>query len=157
GASDITEFNYGYRVSDAFLGRNNTNLSALQNLAASLLPSDKAVVFTDNHDNQRADNIYYASTFAGAPAYELAVIYTLAQPLGTVSIMSSYGFDRSTQAGRDAGPPGSNGVTSSTFTNLAAGTSACTTQLGTFQAGNWICEHRRAAIAQMVRFRRAAA
>ncbi|HTT11219.1 MAG TPA: alpha-amylase family protein [Burkholderiaceae bacterium] len=157
GASDITEFNYGYRVSDAFLGRNATNLDALQNLDAGLLPSDKAVVFTDNHDNQRADNIYYASTLAAQPIYELAVIYTLAQPLGTVSLMSSFGFDRSTQAGQDAGPPGSGGVTASTFSDIGAGVSACTIQLASAQVGSWICEHRRPAIAQMVRFRRAVA
>jgi len=157
GASDITEFNYGYQVSDAFLGRNNVNLAALQNLAASLLPSDKAVVFTDNHDNQRASNIYYASTFGGTPAYELAVIYTLAQPVGTVSVMSSFGFDHTTQAGRDSGPPGAGGVTSSTFTDINAGTSACTTQLGAPQVGSWVCEHRRNAIAQMIQFRRAVA
>jgi alpha-amylase len=157
GAADITEFNYGYRVSDAFLGRNGTNLAALQNLSASLLPSDKAVVFTDNHDNQRADNAYYASTLAGLPAYELAVLYTLAQPHGVVGMMSSYGFERSTQAGRDSGPPGSAGVTASTFVDIAAGTSACTGQLGSAQPGSWICEHRRRAIAQMVRLRKTAA
>src|SRR5882672_2839147 len=126
GEADITEFNYGYRVSDAFLGRNGANLATLQNLPASLLPSDKAVVFTDNHDNQRADNVYYASTLVGAPAYELAAIYTLAQPHGAVSVMSSYGFDRATQAGRDAGPPGVAGVTASSFTDITAGASACT-------------------------------
>jgi alpha-amylase len=156
GASDITDFQYGYSVSDAFLGRNNTNLSALQNLAAAL-PSDKAVVFTDNHDNQRGDNVYYASASAGVPIYEQAVIFTLAQPYGVVSLMSSYGFDRTTQPGKDAGPPGAGGVTASTFTDITAGTSACTTQLGTPQVGSWICEHRRTAIAQMVLFRKAAA
>jgi alpha-amylase len=157
GAADITEFNFGYRVGDAFLGRNGTNLSALQNLASNLLPADKAVVFTDNHDNQRGDNVYYASTLGGLPAYELAVLYTLAQPHGVVSVMSSFGFDRATQAGRDAGPPGSGGVTTSAFVDIAAGTSACTGQLGAAQPGSWICEHRRSAIAQMVRWRKTAA
>jgi alpha-amylase len=155
GASDITEFQYGYRVRDAFLGRNGTALAALQNVHASLLPGDKAVVFTDNHDTQRGDAVHYASTFDSAPIYELAVVYTLAQPHGVVSLMSSYGFDRATQAGRDGGPPGANGVTQSTFD--AGGASLCTGVLGTVQAGQWICEHRRAAIAQMVGFRRVAA
>ncbi|HEU0201939.1 MAG TPA: alpha-amylase family protein [Burkholderiaceae bacterium] len=155
GASDITEFQFGYRVSDAFLGRNGTNLSALQDLDAGLLPSDKAVVFTDNHDNQRGDNVYYASTLGAAPIYELAAIYTLAQPHGVVSLMSSYGFDRNTQAGRDSGPPGAGGITQSTFD--AGGNSVCSAALGSAQTGQWICEHRRTAIAQMVAFRKAAA
>jgi alpha-amylase len=156
GGSDITEFQYGYRVTDAFLGRNGASLnSALLNLSASLMPSDKAVVFVDNHDNQRGDNLYYASTLSAQPMYELAQIYTLAQPHGVVSLMSSYGFDRSTQAGRDAGPPGSGGVTESTFDG--SGNTRCTTNLGSAQVGSWVCEHRRRAIANMVAFRKATA
>ena len=150
GAADITEFLYGYRVSDVFLGRNGATMAGLLPAAldAGLMPSDKAVVFTDNHDNQRSGNIRYADT-----AYELAVAFTLAQPQGYPVVMSSYGFDLATQAGRDSGPPSSGaGVTSSTFD--AAGNSACTAQLGSQQVGRWICEHRRPAIAAMVGFRR---
>jgi alpha-amylase len=156
--SDITEFQFGYRVTDAFLGRNGASLdSALLNLPAASMPSDKAMVFVDNHDNQRGDNLYYASTFAGQPVYELAQVYTLAQSVGVVSVMSGYGFDRSTQAGRDAGPPGAGGVTQSTFTDITAGTSRCSAALGTPQVGSWVCEHRSRAIANMVAFRRATA
>lgn len=158
GGSDITEFQFGYRVTDAFLGRNGASLnSALLNLSASLMPSDKAVVFVDNHDNQRGDNLHYASTLSGQPVYELAQIYTLAQPHGVASLMSSYGFLQGNQASEDAGPPGAGGVTQSTFTDLTAGTSRCTTTLGTAQAGSWICEHRSRAIANMVAFRKATA
>lgn len=156
GGVDITEFQYGYRVTDAFLGRNSATLdSALRTLSASLMPSDKAVVFVDNHDNQRADNLYYASTLSAQPMYELAQIYTLAQPHGVVSLMSGYGFDRSTQAGRDAGPPGTGGVTQSTFD--AQGNSLCTASFGSAQVGQWICEHRSRAISNMVAFRKATA
>ncbi len=158
GGADITEFQYGYRVADAFLGRNGASLdSSLRSLSASLLPSDKAVVFVDNHDNQRAENLYYASTLSGQPIYELAAIYTLAQPHGVVSLMSGYGFDRSTQAGRDGGPPGTGGLTQSTFIDLAAGTSRCSPTFGTLRAGEWICEHRARAISNMVAFRKTAA
>jgi alpha-amylase len=151
GVADITEFQFGYRVSDAFLGRNGATLAGLQNLTASLLPSDKVVVFTDNHDNQRAGNVYYVD---GA-AYELANVFMLTLPHGYPALMSSFGFDRSTQSGRDAGPPGAGGVTASTFT--AAGDSTCTSQLGLVQADSWICEHRRAALARMVALRKFAA
>jgi alpha-amylase len=156
GGSDITEFQYGYRVTDAFLGRNGASLnSALLNLSASLIPSDKAVVFVDNHDNQRGDNLYYASTLSGQPVYELAQIYSLAQPHGVVSLMSGYGFVRDNQASEDAGPPGTNGQTQSTFVD--PNTSRCTATLGTAQVGNWICEHRRRGIANMIAFRKATA
>lgn len=156
GGVDITEFNYGYRVADAFLGRNGASLdSALRNLSAALIPSDKAVVFVDNHDNQRADNLYYASTLAGQPVYELAIVYTLAQLHGLVSLMSGYGFERRSQAGRDAGPPGAGGITQSTFDQ--SGDSLCTAAFGAAQPGQWICEHRARAISNMVAFRRAVA
>ncbi len=156
GTADITEFQYGYRVTDAFLGRNGASLnSALLNLPAALMPADKAMVFVDNHDNQRGDNLYYASTLSGQRVYDLATIYTLAQPHGVVNLMSSYGFDRASAAGRDAGPPGTGGVTQSTF--IDPDTSRCTGTLGAAQVGSWICEHRVGAIANMVAFRKAAA
>ncbi|NWG74279.1 MAG: alpha-amylase family protein, partial [Rubrivivax sp.] len=152
GASDVTDFLYGYRVTDAFLGRGGATLASLRQLTDDLLPADKSVVFVDNHDNQRGDNLYYASTVGGTPVYELAAMFMLAHPHGAPSVMSSYGFDRATQAGRDRGPPSAaGGVTTSTFDEL--GRSRCTTELGSAQAGQWICEHRRLGIAQMVTFR----
>jgi len=152
GASDVTDFLYGYRVTDAFSGRNGATLnSALSTLTPALLPSDKSVVFVDNHDSQRGQNLYYADA-----SYELAAVFMLAHPQGYPALMSGYGFDRSTQAGRDSGPPSAaGGVTRSTFDG--AGNSLCTATIGAVQAGQWICEHRRNAIAAMVAFRRAAA
>jgi alpha-amylase len=151
GASDVTEFQYSYRLSDAFLGRNNLNPSSLQTLPTSYLPSDKSVVFTDNHDNQRGGNVHFADA-----AYELANVFLLAYPYGYPALMSSYGFDRNSGAGRDQGPPANaSGITQSTFD--AGGASRCTAQLGSAQSGSWVCEHRRRAIAGMVGFRKAAA
>lgn len=156
GDSDVTDFQYGYRLTDAFSGRNGATLASLQSLTSNLLPADKSVVFIDNHDNQRGDNLSYASSVGGAAVYELAAIFMLAHPQGAPSVMSSYGFDRATSAGRDAGPPSSaGGVTASTFDG--AGNSVCTTTLGSTQVGSWICEHRRDAIANMVAFRKATA
>jgi alpha-amylase len=151
GASDVTEFQYSYRLSDAFLGRNGASLSGLQNLPTSALAADKSVVFTDNHDNQRGGNIYYADA-----AYELANIFLLAYPYGYPALMSSYGFDRNSGAGRDQGPPSNaSGVTQSTFN--VAGTSNCATQIGSAQSGSWVCEHRRRAVSNMVAFRKSVA
>jgi alpha-amylase len=152
GTADVTDFLYGYRIADAFLGRSGATLASLQTLTAGLLPSDKSIVFVDNHDNQRSDNLYYASANS---VYELATIFMLAHPQGAPSVMSSYGFDRGTQAGKDAGPPSAaGGVTQSTFD---ANGSRCTKVLGAAQVGSWICEHRRDAIAAMVAFRKATA
>ncbi len=150
GASDLTDFQYGYRLTDAFSGRNGGTVNGVTLQSPGTLPNDKSVVFVDNHDNQRGDNLYYASA-----GYELAVMFMLAHPQGYPSVMSSYGFDRSYLGGRDAGPPAAGvGVTASTFNG--DGSTRCTSTFGTPQVGEWICEHRRMGIANMVAFRRAA-
>jgi alpha-amylase len=149
GAADITEFKFR-GVGDKFLGTGGQFLAQLNpnglpgnqfsESAWGIMPSDKAVVFLENHDTQRSGGISYR-----VPAiYRLANIWMLVQPYGYPSIMSSYSFDLATQAGRDAGPPGTAPV-------CAASLEAVTT------SGQWVCEHRDPAIANMVAFRRAVA
>ncbi len=149
GAADITEFKFR-GVGDKFLGTGGQYLAQLNpsgspgnqfsESAWGIMPSDKAVVFLENHDTQRSGGISYRT-----PAiYRLANVWMLAQPYGYPSIMSSYSFDLTTQAGRDAGPPG-------TSPGCAANLEAVTT------TGQWVCEHRDPAIANMVAFRRAVA
>ncbi len=152
GATDITDFTYGRRISDAFLGRNGlTPWSALQAFASELLPSDKSVVFIDNHDTQRGDALIYSDS-----TYALAAIMMLGHSQGYASVMSSYGFARSTELVRDAGPSSDgNGNTISTFN--PNGTTKCAAATGLPYLGQWVCEHRVPAIANMVAFRKAAA
>ena len=152
GATDITDFTYGNRISDAFYGRGGfTLLGALNAFTSELLPSDKSVVFIDNHDTQRGSALYYADS-----TYELAAVMMLGHGQGYTSLMSGYGVDRSGQLSRDAGPPSDgNGNTIGSFNQ--DGSSKCTVTFGSVQAAQWICEHRRPAIANMVAFRHAAA
>ncbi len=152
GATDITDFSYGNRISDAFLGRNGATLfGALQTFSNMPLPSDKSVVFIDNHDTQRGDAMSYADS-----TYELAAIMMFGHSQGYASLMSSYGFGHAAQLARDAGPASdANGITIPNFNS--DGSSKCTAAIGSEQVGQWICEHRRPAIANMVAFRRAAA
>jgi alpha-amylase len=148
GYADITEFKF-HGVGDKFLAsagqyvaQLNPNGSAGNRFSESawgLMPSDKAVVFLENHDTQRSSGISYRD---GA-TYRLANVWMLAQPYGYPSVMSSYVFDRTTQAGRDAGPPVS-----------APG---CAASLEAAAAGQWVCEHRDTVIANMLAFRRAVA
>lgn len=152
GSTDITDFTYGYRLSDALLGRSGVTLtSALQSFTIDLLPSDKSVVFVDNHDTQRGSSLYYADS-----TYELGIMLMLAHSQGYPSVMSSFGFDRSAQQTRDAGPP-SDGAGNTVSSFNPDGSSKCTATIGTPQVTQWICEHRRPAIANMVAFRKAAA
>ena len=152
---DVTEFKY-QGVGDAFLGRNGQTVSSLKLLSESawaLLPSARAVAFVNNHDTQRAAAVFYQD---GA-AHDLATVFMLAWPYGYPSVMSSYGFDRTTQAGRDMGPPSDGGDT--TRPVYAAGTTEPSCVAGPYSPATrgWICEHRARAVVGMVGFRKAAA
>jgi len=148
GSTDVTEFKF-HGVSDKFLGTgtqrlyqlnpNGTPGNQFSQAAWGLMPSDKAVVFLENHDTQRSSGIYYRD----GTIYRLANVWMLAQPYGYPSVMSSYAFDRLTQSGRDAGPP-TNGP-------------GCASSLESAVVGQWVCEHRDPLIANMVGFRKAVA
>jgi alpha-amylase len=150
GAADITEFKFR-GVGDKFLGTGGQRLSQLNpngfsgsqfsEAAWNLMPADKAVVFLENHDTQRSSGILYPISYRDPAAYRLANVWMLAQPYGYPSVMSSYFFDRTTQAGRDAGPP--------------ANAPGCSATLEAATSGLWVCEHRDPIIARMVAFRHA--
>lgn len=138
---DVSEFEYGRLVSQAFLGDHGQTLAQLRTLgeAWGFAPSDKAIVFIDNHDKQRGHGgggNYL--TYKDGELYTLANIFMLAFPYGYPQVMSSYRFDHP-----DQGPPSdSEGRTRSVYQN---GQNRCFEE--------WICEHRRQPIAQMVGFR----
>lgn len=137
-SGDVTEFKYGTLLAFVFRAGQLSSLKEFGQ-ASVFLPSDAAVVFTDNHDNQRghggADAVL---TFKDGPLHVLANVFMLAWPYGYPQIMSSYNFDNS-----DQGPPAAaDGATMSVYQN------------GVPDCGNdhWVCEHRRPEIAGMVGF-----
>ncbi len=143
GAADITEFKFR-GVGNKFSGANSERASQLTTFAPStwqLMPADKAVVFLENHDTQRSDGIGYRD----GDAYRLANVWMLGQPYGYPVVMSSYAFDRTTQSGRDAGPP------------APAASVTCAARMEAAVIGQWVCEHRDPWITAMVGFRRAVA
>ncbi len=142
GAADITEFRFR-GVGERLLSANGTSpaeLAQFSPAAWQLMPSDKAVVFLENHDTQRGGGISYRD----GGLFTLANVWLLAQPYGYPKVLSGYGFDRGTPAGRDAGPP-------------PGATVSCVEHFASARIGEWTCEHRDPAIAAMVRFRRAVA
>lgn len=153
GAADITEFRFR-GVGDKFLGTGGQVLADLNpdgppghRFSASawgLMPADKAVVFLENHDTQRSGGIGYRD----GQTYRLANVWMLAQPYGYPFVMSSYAFDRNTQAGRDAGPPAGGDGTQPL---------SCAASMETASVGDWVCEHRDPVIVAMVDFRRVVA
>jgi alpha-amylase len=146
GAADITEFRYR-GVQERFTGLGGQKLADLKSFSAlawNLMPSDKAVVFLENHDSQRGSGVWYRD----GQVFRLANVWLLAQPYGYPSVMSSYAFDRASNAGDDMGPPSTGGVTNDV---------ACAATLETATIGTWVCEHRDPYVRAMVGFRRAVA
>ncbi len=152
GASDITEFTF-VGVGNKFRGVNGEHISQLNPNGSAgnqfspqawgLMPSDKAVVFLQNHDTQHECGIGYRD----GQTFRLANVWMLAQPYGYPSVLSSYGF--SCPSGNSAGPP-SDAAGWTTAVQCAASLEAATN-------GSWVCEHRDPYILNMFRFRRTVA
>jgi alpha-amylase len=104
------------------------------------MPSDKAVVFIENHDTQHNCGLSYRQ-----PAvFRVANVWMLAQPYGYPSILSSYAFN--CPAENSMGPPSdANGWTVAV---------TCASSLETATDGEWVCEHRDPYLRGMVAFRK---
>ncbi|EKM53320.1 glycoside hydrolase family 13 protein [Phanerochaete carnosa HHB-10118-sp] len=125
---DVQEFRYTSAVQSAFSGGGISSLQSFDNLG--WVPGTSANVFVANHDTERGGDSLNANSPSNT--YVTAMIFSLAHPYGTPTILSSYsGF-----TDYDAGAP-----------NGGAGT--CTTGGGT---NDWLCQHRWNAIAGMVGF-----
>lgn len=149
GAADITEFTFS-GIDDKFTGMGGQHISQLNpngtvgnqfsQAAWGLMPSDKAVVFIENHDTQHNCGLSYRQ-----PAvFRLANVWMLAQPYGYPSILSSYAFN--CPAENSMGPQSdANGWTVAV---------TCASSLETATDGAWVCEHRDPYIRGMVAFRK---
>jgi len=152
GAADITEFIFvgvgdKFRhVGGQYIAQLNPNGPAGSQFSATawgLMPSDKAVVFLQNHDTQHQCGIGYRD----GNVFRVANVWMLAQPYGYPSILSSYAFD--CPGGNSVGPP----------SDAAGNTNpvSCASSLETATIGQWVCEHRDPYIRNMVSFRRVVA
>jgi alpha-amylase len=95
GIGDVTEFNFARNLRSVFA---SGSLADLRNFgeAWGLMPNDYAVTFIENHDTERE----YAWNYKNGRAYEISVVYALAQPYGYPKVMSGYNFNNF-----DQGPP----------------------------------------------------
>ena len=152
---NITEFAFGPKLYGKFTGEGGGKLADLQTFGESwgLMPSAKAVSFTDNHDKQRnhGGGGQYMTYHFGS-TYTLANIFQLAWPYGYPSIMSSYAFNKVTDYDTSYGPPfnAADGSTRGPWDGQTTNP-ACFNQ----NIGGWVCEHRYRPIANMVGFRNA--
>ena len=144
GVGDITEFKYR-GIGNKFLNVNGEKVAELSRFTPTqwgLLPSDKAVVFVENHDTQRSDGISYREP----ELLRLAYVWLLGYPYGYPSIMSSYAFDRSSTSGRDRGPPSDGGGNTTPVT--------CVLRMEQATLNSWVCEHRDSIVVRMINFRK---
>lgn len=141
----VTEFKYSNDIGLVFRGNKSLSVLSDWNPPDGFLVSQYALVFVDNHDNQRGHGAGGESilTYKLPKLYTAAVAYTLAQEYGVPRVMSSFAFNNS-----DQGPPADDlgNITSPEFDSL---TGQC--------VNGWVCEHRWPAIVNMIKFREVAA
>merc|ERR1711936_828578 len=133
GVGRVTEFRYGIKAAESINGNNFAALGGIYDQGWGMADPEHAMVFIDNHDNQRGHGGGGSLLTHKDPwNYKLGVSFTLAHDYGFKRVMSSYYFSDT-----DQGPP-------STSPNSDCG-------------GKWACEHRWASIGNMVQFTNAVA
>lgn len=135
----VTEFSFSDAIGRLFRGFES--LSKLKNWgpAWGFMASEDALVFVDNHDNQRGAGGSDILTFRDERQYKMATAFKLAYPYGIVRLMSSYYFSTSDT---DLGPPKDDADNIVSPTIGEDGTCA----------RPWICEHRWKEISNMINF-----
>ena len=97
----VTEFRWSDTIAAKFKWGHGT-ISEFQGFVSNwnFVPSDKAVVFTENHDDQRKTPEHVMNFKSDGSQYDLANVFLLAFPYGYPKVMSSYQY-----ASHDQGPP----------------------------------------------------
>lgn len=141
GVGKVTEFRYGLKMAQCIRSNDFNCLGGIYDQGWGMLDGMHAVVFVDNHDNQRGHGggggvLTASNQIEGNPAfhndwqYKVAVAFMLGHDYGFKRIMSSYYFGNT-----DQGPPG--GAPAS-YPNICG--------------NGWTCEHRWSSIMNMVQF-----
>ena len=109
GVGKVTEFRYGIKLAECINGGDWNCLGGIYDEGWGMADGMHAVVFVDNHDNQRghggAGGVLTASNNLQGHddwKYKVGAAFLLAHDYGFKRVMSSYYFDNT-----DNGPPGS--------------------------------------------------
>jgi alpha-amylase len=131
----VTEFKFSKEIGNAFIGNNDLKWLRSFGECWGFLPSNRAVTFVDNHDNQRDGDPFL--NYKRSRLYKMATAFHAAWPYGIKQYMSSFAFNN-----RDDSPPmDANGeLISPTFTEDGS----C--------IGGFVCEHRWRQIYNMIGF-----
>ncbi|XP_012724943.2 pancreatic alpha-amylase [Fundulus heteroclitus] len=147
----VTEFKYGAKLGKVFRKCQEEKLCYTRTWGEGwgFMSDGNAVVFVDNHDNQRGHGAGGSSiiTFWDPRLYKMAVGYMLAHPYGVARVMSSYRWNRNFVNGKDQsdwlGPP----------SNINGSTKAVPVNPDQTCGDGWVCEHRWRQITNMAIFR----
>lgn len=144
GVGTVTEFSFSSEVGLVFQGEHGVHQLTGFGPARTFLSKNRALVFVDNHDNQRGHGGGgIVLTHKKPKEYISAVAFMLANDYGFPRVMSSFAFNDPSQ-----GPPADSkdNIISPEFEKKSG-----------FCLNGWICEHRWPAIKNMVKFRTAVA
>ncbi|CAM6032043.1 unnamed protein product [Sphagnum compactum] len=132
----VTEFGFSDGVGRGFGGKMDLIYLKTMNSNWGLLPTKSALIFVDNHDNQRGnDNIL---TYKNPRAYKMATAFMLSYPFGIPRVMSSYFFEDFNQ-----GPPAD-----ADGNLISPGINPDNTC-----SNGYVCEHRWRQIYNMIEFK----
>lgn len=90
----VTDFKFSAEIGKVFRGKNELKWLKTWGPEWGLLPSEYALVFVDNHDNQRGHGAGGEDilTYKKRREYVMAVAFMLAHTFGNPRVMSSYDF-----------------------------------------------------------------
>ncbi|KAJ8409556.1 hypothetical protein AAFF_G00229570 [Aldrovandia affinis] len=167
GTGRVTEFKYGAKLGTVIRKWHGEKMAYLRNWGEGwgFMPADKAVVFVDNHDNQRGHGAGGGSiiTFWDPRIYKMAMGFMLAHPYGVTRVMSSFRWNRDIVDGKVMSPPAAEISDSSFLQTRTTGwdllshpdgsTKPVPINPDTTCGDGWVCEHRWRQIRNMVIFR----
>ena len=121
GNGTLNEFQYSFAIKAVFRNENGASLSQIRAIMGTpgnwggtwgFVPSEKATVFVNNWDTERNGSSLVASNYVsgttndtqGTKRYDLANIFMLAWPYGSVQLHSGFRFTSYDQAPPSASP-----------------------------------------------------
>lgn len=93
----VTEFKFSFKIGTVFKGHDKLTYLSNWGQGWGFMKSENALVFVDNHDNQRGHGAGGDAilTYKSAKQYKMALAFMLAHPYGLPRLMSSFYFDDS--------------------------------------------------------------
>lgn len=137
----ITEFRHSFELGRIF--KTNEPLHWMRSWGTewSFVKDEDALVFVDNHDNQRHEADQNKTvTYRDGKKYRMATAWMLAHPYANVRVMSSYDFPK---GANDMGAP--HDESDNILSPIIHKNGTC--------GNGWICEHRWPTTVNMVNFR----